>query len=213
MEDRVQDIRKAAERLKKAKKAKKLPKEIGAVFKELHAASEQIKLAKMVASQVTTDNIRIVGASVAAKSAVSGGGQVGEAASKQLARLSILALLDGTPLGKEIKELRGKINYSRIIASGFNSRDQERLMAYFGLLLAREFLARMAISYAHKRSLRAEYVISEFIDSAALALEIMLLDVPFVAEAQLKMLGRTIISTIRGILAEIGKGLAKNLIA
>jgi hypothetical protein len=48
---------------------------------------------------------------------------------------------------------------------------------------------------------------------ATFALETMLLDVPFVAEAQLKMLGRTIITNIRMILAEIGKGLANNLIA
>lgn len=213
MEHRAKDIRNAAERLKKAKNILELPKKIAAAFKELNKARSKTKLLEMVGSQVTKDYIRVIASSLTAKGLVTGSAQVGKAATKELARRSIIAYLDGTPLGKEIKELRAKNNLGLIIVSGFNSRSQERLMTYFGLLITREFLARMIIMFVHKRSLSAENVVNEFIDSAALALEIVLLDVPVIAEAQLKMLGRTIMSTIRAILAEIGKGLAKNLIA
>ncbi|MCY7280833.1 MAG: hypothetical protein LH610_08055 [Sphingomonas bacterium] len=212
MEDRISDVRNAAERLKKAKNLAELPRKITAAFKELQKARGKMKLAEMVGSKVTLDYIRSVATSVAAKSTGLGGStQIGEAATKEAAKTALMASLDGSALGAEIKRLRGKINYTLIIATGFNSKNQERLMAYFGLLLVREFVVRMAISFAHKRSLSAEYVTSEFVDSALSALEKITLDLPLLSKAQAQFMIKTIAELIRKTIAEIGKTIAGDL--
>lgn len=214
MEQRIIDISRAATRLKKANKFVQLPRKIALTFETLKRTRKQLELAELIGKRVTKDYIRSVASSVLVKSTgMTGSVQLGKVASKELARASILSYLDGTQLGAEIKELRSKINYTLMIAVGFNSKTQDRLMAYFGLFLARELIARLAISVAHKRDLTVEQFANEFIDSAGSALETMLLDVPIISKAELKFLGRKIMSTIRKFLAEIAKKLAQDLLA
>jgi hypothetical protein len=214
LEDRIRDVRSAAEKLKKAQNIARLPGKIEEAFKVLNKAQGRLRLAQEIGSKVTLDYVRGVVSSVLAKSTGLGGSQhVGAAMTKEAAKMSIHAYLDGTALGKEIKELRGKINYKLMIATGFNARNQERMMAYFALLMVRELIARLAITMLHKRTdITAEHFISEFVDSAASALDTMLQDVPFVSEAKLKAIGRTIISTIRKMLAEMAKEQAAKLL-
>ena len=141
MEERILELRRAAERLKKANNLLQLPRKIEQAFKLLNSARGKQALAELIGQRVTKDYVRSVASSVAAKSTgLAGSAQLGRAASKEIARASFLAYLDGTPLGKEIKELRGKVNYGLMIASGFNSKNQERLMKLFGLLVARELI-------------------------------------------------------------------------
>lgn len=214
LEDRIKEVRSAAEKLKRAQNIVRLPAKIEEAFKILNKAQGRLRLAQDIGSKVTLDYIRGVVSSVLTKSTGLGGSQhVGSAMTKEAAKMSIHAYLDGTALGKEIKELRGKINYKLMIATGFNSKNQERMMLYFGLLMVRELIARLAITMLHKRTeITVENFISEFIDSAASALDTMLQDVPFVAQAKLQAIGRTIISTIRKSLGEMAKELANKIV-
>lgn len=214
LERRVIEIRQTAERLKKARKFIDVPKRVVALFARLEKAHEQVKLLRQVGEVASMNYIRSVVSSVAVGATALGGSMhVGTAASKEMARMSVVAFLDGTPLGTNIKDLRSKVNFTMLIASAFDERNMTRLMFYFGLLTTREFVARMAISLMHKVSLSGKLIVEVLIDSAAAAVETMLLDVPILAEAQLKMLGRTIMSTIRKYVGEIGKKLANELLA
>lgn len=215
LEKRISDVRSTAEKLKKAQNIARLPGKIEEAFKILNKAQGRLRLAQEIGSKVTLDFVRGVVSSVLAKSTGLGGSKhVGAAMTKEAAKMSIHAYLDGTALGKEIKELRGKINYKLMIATGFNSKNQERIMLYFALLMVRELIARLAITMLHKRTdITAEHFVSEFVDSALSAIDTMLQDVPFVSEAKLKALGRTIISTLRKMLAELAKEQANKIFA
>jgi hypothetical protein len=215
LEHRIQEVRAAAERLKKAKKFLELPERIRQAISIVNSAQGKLTVSKLVASKVTADYLRSVASSVVAKSTgMAGSAQVGAALSKEMAKASIIAYLNGTPLGKEITELKGKINYTVMIASGFNQKARERVLHYFALIFVREFIARMAITIAHKRtSITVDSFVNDFVDSLSTAVEAVVLEIPFVAEAKLKLLGRTIVTSIRKVISEIGKDLAGDIVA
>lgn len=213
LEHRVQDVRSAAEKLKKARNLIELPHKIRKAFEILNSARGKMRMLELAGERLSKDYIRGVLSSVATKSTGLGGSQqLGKAATKEAALQAIFAYLDGTPLGKEIKELRSKVNFTLMFATGFNEKNQDRLMAYFALLTVRQMIGRSAITLSHKRSLALDNFVNDFIDSAGSAIETMLLDVPFVAKADLQILGRTIVTSIRKVLAEIAKNLAKKVI-
>jgi hypothetical protein len=211
IEDRILEVRRAAERLKKAKNILELPRKLKLAFESIKTAEGALRVEKLVGETMTRKYIQNVASSFAAKIIVSKSPNVISAVSKELAMTSILHYLDGTPLGNRIKEEKVHFHYTLLIVSGFKGKNLERLIVYFALLVARQFIARMAIMTLHKFSWAAEYVIKEFIDSAGSALETLLSDMPLLSAYQKQWLASSIISTIRKTLGEIAKSLFAKL--
>ena len=198
MEERILELPPSGGAAEEGEQPPPSPQEDGAdLFELLNSARGKQALAELIGATTGNEGLcpqrRILGRCEI--TGLAGSAQLGRAASKEIARASFLAYLDGTPLGKEIKDFRGKVNYGLMIASGFNWKNQgtadESLRLACGAPSCHP--SRMAISVTHKRDLTPEQLAKIKVMSA---LETMLLDVPFVSQAQLKFLGRTIMSTI-----------------
>jgi hypothetical protein len=215
LEHRISEVRAAAEKLRRARNFLELPNRIKQALSVLNSAQGKLMLTQQIGEKVSADYLRSITSSVIAQSTgMAGTKNVGAALSKELAKASIISYLNSTPLGKELQEAKAKINFAVMIAQGFNKKAQERIFRYFGLVLAREFIARTVVTMAHKRTnMTAAKFENDFIDSMATAVEALLLEVPFVSEANLKAIGRTIVTTIRKVISEIAKELAYKVVA
>lgn len=212
LERRIEEIRKAAEKLKKASNALQLPRRLAALISRLEKTAEQVKVVQQIGAEVKADYIRSVASSVLSKSMGLGGSTPAAVPSREVARASILAFLDGTALGTKIKDLRSKVNFAALIA-GRSERSWGRLWTYLMLLVARELVTNQAITFAHKRTFRREDFIKDFIDSFTTAVEIVVIDILHAPEGQVEMWVKTIISTNSKLVAEIGKRLVDDVLA
>jgi hypothetical protein len=207
LEHRMDQIRRSADKLRKARAIVDFPRDLAALLSKLARAADQLEALQEIGKTATKDYVRTVATSAVAKSIIKPT-SVGTVASKEAVLTSMRLLLDGTPVGKKLNELRKDVTLAALIA-GRGKKTWKRLWSYLLLLIARDLVVRLGYSFAHKRALTVETVVDDLIDSFTSAVETIVVDV---TGTKSDTFVRTVMQTNRKFLTEIAKRLAKDLV-
>lgn len=212
MEKRVDQIRSAAERIRKLKRFVEIPNKIMLAFKNLGKAEEHLKILKQVKDNVTKTHVRGIATTVAARMAADKDVKFGGAVTNELAYKSVVALVDGLPLGKKLNAMRGDINLAFLLLDRWDGNGRDKFLSYFYLLWIREFLIRYTLATIRSEKISQEKFINEFIASFGAALDSTLVDMPVLTEVRSREIVKGIVNFVRKYLVELGKELAEHLV-
>ena len=138
---RIDELAVAAKKIRRLGNIVQVPLKIEALFKQLEAAEQQLKVVKLAGAQFTAKNLRAVVSTLAARAAGSRD-LTGSTVTNELARQAVMNWLDGSSnpqiswLSKQIKERRSKVNLSVLILSDFSAKQLEEFFEYFWLFTA-----------------------------------------------------------------------------
>jgi len=213
MEHRVQEIRKAAEAFKKARAATHIPAKLLAGLREIEKAERTLKFLAEMKAKVQPDYIRALVSTIAAKNLTGGEAHSGSAATYELAKQSIFAKLDGSPLGARIQEFREDLHFEILIVGTERQAAEQRslILSLLALLVIREMIARLTIQTARKRTVSLEIFVNEFTGAFFNAVESIMMDLPLLSKARASELARTFISTIRKIISGMAQRAFKEI--
>ena len=139
---RIDELAVAAKKIRRLGNIVQVPLKIEALFKQLEAAEQQLKVVKLAGAQFTAKNLRAVVSTLAARAAGSRDLITGSTVTNELARQAVMNWLDGSSnpqiswLSKQIKERRSKVNLSVLILSDFSAKQLEQFFEYFWLFTA-----------------------------------------------------------------------------
>ena len=213
MERRAQEVRKAAEAFKKGRAAANIPMKLLAALREISKAEKQLKLLSEMTSRVKPDYIRSLVSTIASRNLKGGEANSGSAATYELARQSILSLVNGGVLGAMIEESREDVSFTALIFGTDREQSSQRnnIFLLLALLITREMIVRLTIQTARKRSISVEIFFTEFEGAFFNALESIMMDMPVMSKARASDLARTFISTIRKIIAGMAQKAFKEI--
>jgi len=208
-EKRIAEIRRAADALRKTNNLVQLPKKIAAAFKVLNTARGKQATYKAISDAVTRNYISALASTFTAKGVLGTGSkmQAGSTATKVAVLMRMRQVMDASALGVEIQAARSRISFTAIVVGGFNSKNLERLAAYFAMLWIREMVIRLIYMEAHKRTVAVKAFVDEAFDAATFAFETIIFDLPGVSKGEASYLAKTIIGTVDNVLDDLFKNL------
>lgn len=210
---RLSELAVRARNIRTLKRMAQLEQDLFAFFNAFKEAEKQVELIKKAGEEVTAKSLRGMVSTMAARLATSQNLSAGSSITNELARLSAIAWLDGTPLSDRIKLLKETANLQILILSRFSGKIAKRFMEYFILLLAREFLVRLALAVIRKVKLTREIATNEFISAFGAALDTAFTGIPLIEKSKVESIVKTLASSLRKVVVSMGQELAKPLVA